>query len=214
MNKKFLILAGAAEALLAVVFGALLAHATMSASRLKGRLADARRALEAARQAKATVEAFESERETLARQEQEFWRRIPANEKEPLSLLKQLTLWAGETRLSGLSFSIRPKQPVEASGAPAGPQEPSASGAFSQGAYEPGGMTAATADEDQPDQLSRFPIQMEFQSEFRNLLLFLSGLRALDRLTTVESLTITRSKDAIPRQAVALALNAYTYPSP
>ena len=216
MKRNLVLLALAAEALIFFAATALLIHATLAAGNLRQDLADAMQRLATDRQAKLQVEDFEKTREELTRQEQEIRRRVPPAEREPLDLIKQLTILAREAGAEHLSLTLSPRVPENVRQA----ARPTTVPAFSPAQTDPAesnprsseGGWKATAAPAAPS-LYAVPIQMDFEIAFPRVIDLLKTLRSFARVITLETASIDRSPGRAPRQQVTLTLHCYTFDS-
>ncbi len=130
------------------------------------------------------VEALEKRADDLRQKESLLLKRVPYGEKEPLSLIKSLVRLGHETELRISVFKMKDKS---------GESEEEKEAQASQGALQP------------------LYLEMEAEATFPQLESFLDKLLHLERLVSIENMTVKREKKILPYQKIALTLITYTF---
>jgi Tfp pilus assembly protein PilO len=128
---------------------------------------------------------LEGEREVWAASRRQLLAKLPPDEDLP-KLVESLTLLAGQSRVGNLLISTAPRVPLTKEAI--------------------GETPLAKAQADLGIDLGYYPIQISFQSGYRELALFLEGVQKLPPLVTVASLDVRRG---VPRVGVQMVLRAY-----
>jgi len=210
-----------------ILSSALFIHARLSVSKLDKELKETRANLSSAYQAKENVDSFEKTKTEFTRKDKDFSRTIPLNEKEPLELIKELMLLAKDMQITNPSFSIKKRKMVnlpqlqsfisslseyESTTISKVSSQAGASTSKSEASMS-AGMQGDLSSQEKPG-LYFFPIRMDLEADFSNLLKFLNKILSLKRVITIEDMKIARSSDISPRQKITLTIYSYTLVSP
>lgn len=110
-------------------------------------------------------------------------KRLPVGEKQPMDLIKGITLMVRGKGLEKINFEIK-----------------------SQSALGEENISTLNLEKD----LAPLYFEMKFETTFPQLLEFLKDLMNLERVVSVEKLIIIREKEILPNQKVTLSLVTYT----
>lgn len=175
--------------LLVAVFSTLLIIEVKNNTHLRSDITDRKREIDEVERFKGDIERLKKE---IIQQKIEgslIEKRIPQNEGKPLSLIKKLTLSGSQSGIEKLEFSYEDVQENK--------QEQFSS----QVGFKPQSSS----------NIKVLPIKMEFECEFKQLYSFLKNILQMERLVSVEGIEVRRSEDILPRQAVSIEVNAYTF---
>jgi len=111
-------------------------------------------------------------------------KRLPVGEKQPMGLIKKITLLAKARGLEKINFELKSESALEEKTKPAVNLEKN---------------------------LIPLYFEMKFETTFPRLLEFLKELTNLERIITVEKLDIKREKEILPNQKITLDLVAYVF---
>lgn len=111
-------------------------------------------------------------------------KRLPIGEKQPMGLIRKITLLAKARGLEKINFELRP-----------------------QSALEEGTKSAVNLEKN----LIPLYFEIKFETTFPRLLEFLKELTNLERIITVEKLDIKREEGILPNQKITLSLVTYTF---
>lgn len=125
------------------------------------------------------------ERDAWVASRRQLLAKLPPDEDLP-KLVESLTLLAGQSRVENLLISTSPRVPLTKEAI--------------------GETPLAKAQADLGVDLGYYPIQISFQSGYRELARFLEGVQKLPPLVTVASLDVRRG---VPRVGVQMVLRAY-----
>lgn len=198
---------------------------------LKRQLEEKNTELEKAQVVSRRVEELEKQNEELRQKEGILYSRVSIDEKQPFSLIRKILSIGNEIGLRGMSFDIKEKSEKEqkdSQGLIKGPpnkalaeEDMSGSGAMphrslteGEGALMPGARQAPQPVKSQEaSKAGPKPLyfQMEFEGTFLQFLDFLKRVSNLERVVTIDTLEIKRSKELLPYQKATLQLVTYTF---
>lgn len=154
----------------------------------------------------------------IKQKEEMQYKRVPINEKEPLSLMRTLIRLGGQAGLKGISLSLKEKTAPSQSAAYQGSQV--ATQDTEGGSEEAPAQQAAVSSEasvtespvsSQTGALSPIYLEMDFEGSFPQVVAFLEKLAKLERIVKVDGVRIERKKEILPYQKVSLDLITYTF---
>jgi Tfp pilus assembly protein PilO len=134
-------------------------------------------------QANRRFEELKKQSDELKLKEELLEKRLPIGEKQPMGLIKKITLLARARGLEKINFQIKSKSSLE----------------------ETKSAVALAKD------LTPLYFEMEFETTFPALLEFLKELANLERVIAVEKMDIKREKEILPNQKITLSLITYTF---
>lgn len=148
------------------------------------------------------LEALKKQNQDLSYKEEAIKRKVPVNEKQPISLIKTLTVIAGETGLRKAVFSI--KEMASQGGS-----------ASARSLGQPPGQTLASpttqGSTGLPMGIKPIEIGVSSEATYLQALSFLERLMNLERVIVVDELTIERKKEILPYQQVSLQISTYSF---
>jgi Tfp pilus assembly protein PilO len=153
----------------------------------------------------------------IKQKEEMLFRRVPVNEKEPLSLIRALIRLGGKTGLRGITINLKDKTLLvqgEALQRRRGAVQPAEGASDEAPAEQAAAPSEAAAQETAiAPQSGPSPVylQMEFEGSFPQLLSFLDKLMNLERIVKIEGMSVQRKKEILPYQKVSLDLVTYTF---
>ena len=223
MSRKPLLLVGIGELVIAGTLTACFVRTTALVQSLQHDARTSRTRYAEAQQAKQIMAASPRVAAELLKREELFARTIPRDEQEPLEFVKQLTLLAEAAGAQHLSFTVQPRQALQSPRAPAplradptlapaafSLEENGAGDARDRRPRRKRGANTGAQSAAEPSEWYLTPIQLECDLDFPGLIAFLASVRAQERLTTIEAVTVTRAPDLAPRQQVTLTVGVYT----
>lgn len=166
---------------------------------LRRTLAEKKKEIKETRTASRRLEKLAEQSQNLKQKEEASYKKIPVNEKQPLGLIKALMRLGGEIGLKEMSFSIKDVS--------LGNQANTGS---ETGAIPSEGAGQSGSEKPRPKPKPVY-IQMECEGTFSHLLTFLERLLNLERLVSVEQITIERKEKILPYQQISLEVVTYTY---
>jgi len=153
-------------------------------STLRRDLSAKKKAVKQVQQANRRFEELKKQSGELKQEEELLDKRLPVGEKQPMGLIRQITLLAREKGLGKINFRIK-----------------------SASALQEGTNPAVDSGKD----LIPLYFEMSFETTFPQLLEFLKELADLERVITVEKLVIIREEGILPKQKINLSLVTYTF---
>lgn len=141
---------------------------------------------------------LEKEVSDIAKKESQLYKRIPVNENEPLGLIKELISLAGGMGLKGITLALKNKDSGE--------------GADQEGENALGDTPATESITLVQTGAKPIYLEMVCEGSFSQFPSFLDKLTKLERIVTVDKLTIERKKELLPYQEISLELITYTFP--
>lgn len=148
-----------------------------------------------------------------------LYKRVPVDEKQPLSLIKALINIGGEAGLKEITFSVKEEskgEPKTQIGSYFANQEvPSQKGSLPEGMpmQKAGQPTPSVTGPSSAPQtgLKLIYLEMNFTGTYPQLLIFLEKLTKLKRIVSVEKINIQRDEKILPYQKISLDLVTYTF---
>lgn len=191
---------------------------------LRKLLKEKNNALETSEAASRHLEKLKKQELELQEKEKILRRKLPADDRQPLALIKALISLGRETGLREISLSIKEEPAAEAKGSYSKgnemasaseleeiPQSAAKSSASSNdmevSVSRSGSAKSRSARNGEPE-----PVYLEINCEgtFQQLIIFLNRLRELERIVAVGEISIERKKDILPFQKISLELVTYT----
>lgn len=165
------------------------------------------------------IKELEEQSRDLKQKAEALYKRVPVDEKQPLSLIKVLINIGGEIGLKEITFSVKEESKGELefqAGSHPANQEMS-----SQKESLPEGMPIQEAARPAPSAtgLSSAPqtrpkpiyLEMNFAGTYPQLLIFLEKLARLERIVSVEKINIQRDEKILFYQKISLDLVTYIF---
>lgn len=174
---------------------------------LRNELIEKRATVKDAVQAATKLEKLQKDMDDLQRENERIDERIPQNEKEPLTLIKQLTLLSNSQRVKNLKVAYSETKKISSSTST--PQVVYQDGQDSSSL--PQATQPTTSVQDVSFKIKKQYIQMDFECQFPQLLGLLREIYKLPRLVSVDSVQIKRDEKILPRQKVTVNLISYTF---
>ena len=147
----------------------------------------------------------------LKQKAEALYKRVPVDEKQPLSLIKVLINIGGEIGLRKISFSVKEESIDEKdklsliSGVSGQGSDLSKGGPMQEAAVPVQSAALAVSGVAQIGPKPLY-LEMNFEGTFPQLLDFLKKLNNLERIVTVSAIEIKRSEEALPYQKISLQL--------
>jgi len=162
------------------------------------------------------LEELEKQNEELRQKEGILYSRVSIGEKQPFSLIRKILTIGNEIGLRQMSFDIKgpPNKALAEENMSASGAMPHRSLTEGEGAPMPGARQASQPFKSQEASKAgpkALYFQMEFEGTFLQFLDFLKRLNNLERVVTIDTLEIKRSKELLPYQKVSLQLVTYTF---
>lgn len=153
---------------------------------------------------------LERQGQDLTEKEAAILKQVPLDEKYPFGLIKALTAMADALGLQKAGFRVKEESLADSTFGAEAPETPIPDDTTDETLA--GQEAQSPSYQANPQTLKPLRFEMTFNSTYVSLLALLQKINTLERMVTIERITIERKKEIIPLQTIVLHLTAYTFP--